>query len=429
MSGNGTEHIFTESTDSLRPKLADRSTSPSLHTDYVSESRVTTPTSTMTIPSSNPISVNNFTEDRPGMTVLDSDDVTAVNLTDRYNRKVDVVHVWALWGVVIAVGLLVIIVLIVLSKRCCVNSKCRRSSPKGAKKPGKGIPNFRKRTPKLPPRTSGVMADHKDVRQGFFHSLERGDVQARRQEATRRWLQGEFSSSVQYMDGSGSGSHTDCIPMYETSCRRGGLDRIPENQEFSFTHPPRGPRKLRLERPIVHHYTQDNINEFVRVIPLNAVRDQNGNIAISPPTASLQQHHSRPRWNSVSRTNTFSRVFPHGVRAVSSEPPRYRISRQPVYGRRPLGGRGTRTAGMGNTAGEAGVRSGTSCRWKPPKTTLPKFNLAGEVIMTSSEASQNGATRGCDFSPKWDDWSYDNTVFEVWQIRIHSNVFYHNLVS
>ncbi|XP_041475955.1 uncharacterized protein LOC121424362 [Lytechinus variegatus] len=334
-------------------------------------------------------------------------DITAVNITGHLDSKVDIAHVWALWGVVIAAGLLVFIILLVLSFRCL--AFLRRPNPKDGRKPGRRIPRFRRGTLKLPARPGGVMADHKSVRKNFFHSLERGDVQARRQEATRRWLSGNLSTSLQFIEGSGSGgqqSH-ECIPMCETSHRHTCLDRIPENrevqQEYSFVRSPRDHDKPKVQHPILHRHPNDNANEFVRVIPLNVVRDQNANIALSPTDVDHERHHHYPRsrWNTAVRPVARSRVFPHSVRAVSSAPARYPTSR-----RRYLDSRYPEHRGHGRMRHEMGQR----LRHTVPK--LPKFNLAGEAIISSSEPSGNGCPVGAEYPSIWDDLSFDNTVFE-----------------
>lgn len=374
-------------------------------TSVLDNTTITTPGSMV-----NPTSTSRVRSVPPTMGIVDND-VTAVNITGHLDSKVEIAHVWALWGVVIAAGVLVVVILLVLSFRCFVFA--RKPKPHEGRKPGRRISRFRPGTPKPTTRSGAVMADHKSVRKNFFHSLERGDVQARRQEATRRWLTGNLSTSLQYIDGSGSGGQQsqighECIPMYETSHRHTGLDRIPENrevqQEYTFVRSPREHGKAHVGRPILHRHSNDNVNEFVRVIPLNVIRDENANIALSPTDYHQDyNHYPRPRWNTARRPVTNSRVFPHAVRAVSSEPPRFPTNRRNYI---IDGGRYPEYRG-----GHSRMRHEAGQRLKHPK--LPKFNLAGEAIITSSDPSANGGPKGAEFPSIWDELSFENTVFEV----------------
>lgn len=416
MSVNDTANITTETSVLVQP-IIDRG-AVDVASQIITES-VTTFVSTMTISTSNftRIGESDFI---PLQTLRRNEEETALNITGPLDSNIEIAHVWALWGVVIAVGLLVVVIITVLSIRCLAFP--RTSKPDRKRKPSHKMPRFRRGTPKLPQRPVGVMADHGSVRKDFFHSLERGNVRSRREEATQRWLSGNLATSFQLIDGSGSGgqksdpAHQEGIPMYETSYRHTGLDRIPENSELqqgtSFFHSPRGQSKTKPDHTILRRHANENTNEFVRVIPLNYVRDQNANIALSPSYIP-QRHYARPRWNTALRPATHSRIFPHALRAVSSEPPRYPLSRRHHMGgyHHPMEVRGT---GVGGAAGGGGggMRYGASRRYKPPKHTLPKFNLAGELIATSSDPSPNGAPRRFDFSPMWGDWSFDNTVFE-----------------
>ncbi|XP_071486958.1 uncharacterized protein [Diadema antillarum] len=415
MSADESQANITDLSDVVQPIIANilRNTTESEQSTLPNSSDIM-PISTLNSAVTNDNDPN--AGSRSSNTTRRGDDTVAVTKTGPIDGDINITHVWALWGVVIAAGLLVVVIVLIMTCRCVIYVQKSKSE---TKKPRRRLPRISRKSPKLQLRSTGVMADHREARKDFFHSLERGNAQARRQEATQRWLRSNLATSLQYMEGSGSGgqpaSYTEqeCIPMYETSFRHGELDRIPENKqtrkEYSFTRTPLNQNGQRIERPIIHHQQSDNVNGFVRVIPMacNLIRDQNANISFSPTTRVQSQHQpTRPRWHTTVRPVTFSHLVHPGTRAVFSEPPRYAASRLPMRRHhRPTGG----------DTGARGFRppASTGKRWRPTKQTLPKFNLAGEVILTSSEPSLVGVPRtGHNISPKWDDWSYENTVFE-----------------